>query len=182
MKCLNEPIARRANAEDHCTGHFWEARFGSVPLCTDRALLTAMAYVDLNPVRAGIATTPEGSEYTSLRARILGDYRKKTRNACLPRLLERGELRHFNLSIRPLMPFADSAGDRRQALPMRQDEYLSLVDATGRIAAQGKRGRIDPALKPILERLGLSPEQWMQGSTAFRQFHRYGDLRLKQPA
>ncbi len=66
MKCLNEPIARRANAEDGCTGHFWEARFHSDPLRSDRALMAAMAYVDLNPIRARLAETPESSDYTSI--------------------------------------------------------------------------------------------------------------------
>jgi REP element-mobilizing transposase RayT len=70
MKCLNEPIARRANAEDGCTGHFWEARFHSQALCSEAALIAAMAYVDLNPVRAGVAPTPEKSNYTSIRARL----------------------------------------------------------------------------------------------------------------
>ena len=91
MKCLNEPIARRANAEDGCSGHFWEARFHSQPLCSDRALLTAMAYVDLNPVRAGMAKTPEQSEYTSFRARQLRDYQRTTLVGSVARLLERGE-------------------------------------------------------------------------------------------
>jgi hypothetical protein len=27
MKCLNQPIARQANKEDGCTGHFWESRY-----------------------------------------------------------------------------------------------------------------------------------------------------------
>jgi len=70
MKCLNQPIAWQANREDQCTGHFWESRFKSQPLDTEEALLSCMAYVDLNPVRAAMAETPEQSNHTSIKERI----------------------------------------------------------------------------------------------------------------
>jgi len=70
MKCLNQPIARAANLEDGCTGHFWESRFTSQALLSEQALLTCMAYVDQNPIRAQMADTPQTSAYTSIQERI----------------------------------------------------------------------------------------------------------------
>jgi len=178
MKCLNEPIARQANAEDGCTGHFWEARFHSQALCSERALLTAMAYVDLNPVRAGMATTPEQSDYTSLQVRLRGDDRPTN----VAPLLERGELHHVPVAVRPLMAFADREANRDAlpgpCLPMQEADYLQLLDATGRIVVHGKRGRIDPNLAPILERISLTADEWFTASTTFRTSYRKGDLRL----
>ena len=69
MKMIAEPIARRANREGQCTGHFWEGRFKSIKLCDEAAILACGVYVDLNPIRAGIAQTPETSDHTSGKLR-----------------------------------------------------------------------------------------------------------------
>ena len=74
MRSLSEPIARRANQEDDSTGHFWEGRFKSQILADETAILACCVYVDLNPIRARLALTPEESLYTSLRARLLRHY------------------------------------------------------------------------------------------------------------
>ena len=70
MKHLKQPIARRANLEDDRTGHFFEQRFYSGALLTEEALIAAMAYVDLNPVRAELAGRIEDIRDTSIRERL----------------------------------------------------------------------------------------------------------------
>src|SRR5210317_921791 len=89
MRCLNQPIARQANREDGCTGKFWECRFTSQALKTEEALLSCMAYVDLNPVRAEMAKTPETYEYTSVRERIVAEF---TFDEAIDRQFRNGEL------------------------------------------------------------------------------------------
>ncbi len=59
MRALSEPIARMANQQDECTGRFWEGRFKAMRIVDETGLLACAMYVDLNPVRAAMAATPE---------------------------------------------------------------------------------------------------------------------------
>ena len=65
MRLLSQNIAQRANKEDDEVGKFWQARYRAVRLLDETAILACAAYVDLNPVRAAMAETIEGSDFTS---------------------------------------------------------------------------------------------------------------------
>ncbi|MCA9193832.1 MAG: hypothetical protein KDB03_18800 [Planctomycetales bacterium] len=70
MRALCEPIARQANRQDECTGRFWEGRFKAQRIADETGLLACAMYVDLNPVRAAMAESPEEAEHTSAYDRI----------------------------------------------------------------------------------------------------------------
>jgi hypothetical protein len=70
LKCLKEPLARLANRRDETRGAFFEGRFKSVAILDEEALLATCAYIDLNPVAAGIVDVPEASPHTSITERV----------------------------------------------------------------------------------------------------------------
>ena len=74
MRFLCEKVAREANKQDECTGRFWQGRFKAQVLLDEAALLACMQYVDLNPIRAKLAASPEKSGFTSGQDRVL-DFR-----------------------------------------------------------------------------------------------------------
>jgi hypothetical protein len=165
MKCLNEPLSRQSNKEDLCTGHFWESRFKSQALLTEEALLSCMAYVDLNPIRANMATTPEASEYTSIKERI-----KPTFNPGLAaqEQIESQNLLRFSIAAKPLAKFeGNEKNGQHNGILFSLVDYLELVDSTGRIIRPDKRGAIPDNLPPILERMGIDLETWLTSATEF---------------
>ena len=165
MRCLNEPIARQANKEDSCTGHFWESRFKSQALLSEEALLSCMAYVDLNPVRANIAITPEASEYTSIKERIKPTF---SLDLATQEQIENQNLLRFTIAAKPLARFeGNEKNDQHKGILFSLVDYLKLVDFTGRIIRPDKRGAIPNNLTPILERMGIDLETWLTNTTEF---------------
>ncbi len=142
MRRLAEPIARRANREDGCKGHFWEARFKCQTLLDESAVLSAMTYVDLNPVRAKICDSFEDSAYTSARKRL--DTIEKDRRQ----------------AEQPLAPILGLRGFR--VMTMKQCDYLELVDHTGRQIHWGKRGVVSGPPPVAMAHLGYNADRWQR--------------------
>ena len=193
MRSLNEPIARRANAEDECTGRFWEGRFKCRRLDGDAAILACMMYVDLNPVRAGMATTPESSDFTSGQDRIIANQarRKLAQAPNNPTPAQQIAIEQAKKDAQRdqwLVPFASPEREKGlenagHAHPRREtngsyaflgtnsapsflshmtlESYLELLDWTGRQIHAEKRGVIPAHLRPILERLNLQVDAWV---------------------
>lgn len=181
MRLLTQPVARKANREDGVTGRFFAERFGCEPIESLAQLLTCSIYVDLNLVRAGVALTPETSEYTSAYDRIAARLRRQQAAAVHPD--SRAADADAWLSPIYLDERASTYRSPRQAaaansllaaeggtpparasdkgfLPMTLDQYLFLLDWTGRQLRGEGQGAIPPDLSPILDRLHIDADLW----------------------
>ena len=107
-----------------------------------------MAYVDLNPLRAGMADTPEDSDHTSIQRRV-----EAAKEGCIPK-----ELMRFQ---------GDEHKHKLAGIPFSLEHYVELVDWTGRVVRKRKRGVIDDKLPPILERLAIGEDTWLAIATEF---------------
>ena len=171
MGAVCENIARRANLEDNCRGRFWETRFSSRDLADESAILACGIYVDLNQIRAGEALTPEESRHTSaydriegLKARMFSSNQTGPDNMALRRDRWLCELT-LDERTDPDEDGSDGTGRWRASekglLPIRLEDYLELLDWTGRSVREVKRGSIPAHLAPILERLHINAENWL---------------------
>jgi hypothetical protein len=167
MRSINEYIARRANREDEARGRFWEGRYAAKRLDDEGANLACMCYVDLNPIRASMTDTPESSAFTSIYDRIVArQARKATEDVAdvpppsiAPDLCERSQEVNGDCWLTPIDQIQMPGLSTNWLLS--EDEYLTLVDETGRTLREDKSGVIPAHLAPILERLELEHSHWL---------------------
>ncbi len=158
------------------TGRFWQGRFGSISLLDSCAVLAGLTYVDLNPIRAGAAETPEASDFTSAQDRIIARQARKKLSRLQPQTQPTSKKRLQALKQAEMIEdvkrdlkrddwlssFGKAVdGEHKPFLNMELDEYLELLDWTGRQVKEGKRGKIPPHLAHILERLDIETERWV---------------------
>lgn len=128
-----------------------------------------MAYVDLYPVRAGIADTTETSGHTGIRERLQPEFGVRQ---AIDDQTECGDLLDFKAALKLLLPFENRPVNEPQPdILFNFDEYLTLVDWTIRIIRSDKRGHIDNTLPPILTRLQIKLDQWRNNTTPFEAIH-----------
>ena len=153
MRCSNEPIARRANKEDDCTGHFWEGRYKCKPILDYKALMATMVYNELNPLKAGIADDIPTSKYTSIV--------KRMRQSCNPEEKATG-----------LMPFSGdrTIADNQSVLPFTLKDYITAVYWSANNYLE-KTSRITPFECPnLVNSLGMTSRQWSDAVLQFDNF------------
>jgi len=169
MKCLKEPLSRLANREEQARGAFFEGRFKSIAILDDEALIATCAYIDLNPVAAGLAPVPEASAHTSIKARVEhlvaeGNIQETETAVTGPAQPKRADIEASHW----LCPVEDR---RCHGLPregmiegLTLGHYLQLVDYTGRLLRQGK-ATISAEVESIFTRLQSSGSVWQERMT-----------------
>lgn len=150
MRALNENIARRANREEGVRGRFWEGRFRSQPLLDEQGLLMCMAYVDLNPVRAGLCDSLEDSSFTSIEERLEDLARKRSQ-------------RRRQNAPDTLAAFEGQGDGEREELPIDFAGYVELLNWAGESIRDGK-GRLRGKTPRLLE--AVNAETWLRALSA----------------
>ena len=181
MKNLNHYIACRANAEDQAKGHFWESRYKCQALLDEPAVLAAMAYTDLNPIRAGIADELEASEYTSVNQRIAelkhaafqADKEKSHGRSSGGEIKAGGSLLSGEKVIElnaerqaPLLPF-DPIEVCRTSISFAFEDYLELLEVASRAVHHCKRGVVSENTPRLLQKYNIGLPAFIEHSNRF---------------
>jgi hypothetical protein len=146
---------------------------------SEEALLTCMAYVDLNPVRAEMCNTPEESDYISIKERIAPSFDLAK---AIDDEIKQQRLQCFDLPLKPLAQFEGNVTSREQiGILFSLKDYLQLVDTTGRMIRTDKRGAIPINLPPILERLSINRQQWLKQSQQFEKLYASRFVKSDEP-
>ena len=194
MKCLKEPLSRLANRQDKTRGTFFESRFKSVAVIDEAALLAIGVYIDLNPVAAKIAATPETSDYTSIKQRV-DHVEAQSKTADLKAAIN-GSVAgsraaaglEESLWLCPIEDRRELDSTREGMIPgFSLGSYVKLVDYTGRLFRQGKAS-ISAELAGIFDRLGCSAQSWqiqfekLRGARLLGRFFATNRAKLRQIA
>jgi putative transposase len=135
--------SRRINTAKGWTGYLWQGRFASYPM-DEAHLMTAIRYVELNPVKAGLVARAEDWPWSSARAHVTGKRDGLTDLAPLA-----GVHRNWRAMLRSgleagdLSPEAEAAieAHQRTGRPWGDEVFLErLEDATGRQLKRQKPG------------------------------------------
>ena len=150
MRLFKQRLARRANREDGVTGHFWESRFSAVPLLDNGAVYACMAYVDRNPLRAGMARRPEDARYCSIARRLV-----QAGLAAEPAGVGKAEraLGKRLTGISNCRPVDSWTGEIAES-GLSLKEYVTLVAPSPSATVDG-----------VCAKLGLDPALWQERST-----------------
>lgn len=139
-----------------------------------------MAYVDLNPIRAGMASTPENSDHTSIKERIRPSFHL---GEAVREQVGLHALIKFELPASPLATFEGAVKTEEQGgILFALTDYIELVDMTGRILREDKRGAIPNHLPPILQRLEIDELAWLENAAEFEKHYSSRFARPRRPA
>jgi hypothetical protein len=168
MKSLKEPLSRLANRQEGTRGFFFEGRFKTVAILDEESLVATSVYIDLTPIAAGCAETPEASAYTSLRLRVehqaaQGRSQKRGRTRGRKRAaLDKAARREDSLWLCPIE-------DRRAFGSLREgmlenfafENYRLLAQYSGELCCTGN-APTSTQLTATFDRLGSSATTWQE--------------------
>ena len=132
MGQLNEFIARAANKEDGVKGRFWESRFKCQALLDDAATVACMVYADLNLIRAGLAQSPEESDFTNIQERIRAWHQDSMSNAAAP--AEATPIDTPSASLSHDLPMREIAAEISNSVPQPLSSWTISLDRSASFA------------------------------------------------